>query len=109
MRDVSQNLERLTAKSPVFLTWRMFFLFSTTLFFGTLNIHSQCPDTGQTKIIKPSQGTGYYFTSDFGTSRSERSFSAMRRASRVSRRTSEKLASESLMPSTILRVRCSSA
>jgi len=39
----------------------MLFLFSSFLFLGTVCLHSQCPNTGQTKVLKPDQGTGYYF------------------------------------------------
>lgn len=46
----------------------MFFLLSSTLFLGTVNLHTQCPDTGQTKVIKPNQGTGYYFYRFMGDS-----------------------------------------
>jgi hypothetical protein len=46
----------------------MFFLFSSALFLGTVNLHAQCPDTGQTKVIKPAQGTGYYFYRFLGDS-----------------------------------------
>lgn len=28
---------------------------------GPLYLRSQCPDSGQTKVIKPNKGTGYYF------------------------------------------------
>jgi hypothetical protein len=61
MRGVAENADRLTAKSSLSSAWRMLFLFSSALFLGVINLHAQCPDTGQTKVIKPSQGTGYYF------------------------------------------------
>ncbi len=35
---------------------------------GIGNLHSQCPDTGETKVIKPSQGTGFYFYKFLGDS-----------------------------------------
>ena len=39
----------------------MFLLVYSFLFFGTVCLHSQCPNNGQTKVIKPDQSTGYYF------------------------------------------------
>ena len=68
MRGVVQNSDRLTAKSSLLSAWRMFFLFSSAMFLGTVNLHAQCPDTGQTKVIKPDQGTGYYFYRFMGDS-----------------------------------------
>jgi len=41
--------------------WRTFFLLSSLLFLGTAYLYSQCPDKGETKVIKPDQGTGYDF------------------------------------------------
>jgi hypothetical protein len=38
------------------------------VFFGSGNLYSQCPDTGQTKVIKPNQGTGFYFYRFLGDS-----------------------------------------
>lgn len=38
------------------------------LFAGNGNLRSQCPDTGETKVIKPSQGTGFYFYKFLGDS-----------------------------------------
>jgi hypothetical protein len=68
MRGVVQNADWLTAKGSLPSVWRMFFLFSSVLFFGTVYLHTQCPDTGQTKVIKPNQGTGYYFYRFMGDS-----------------------------------------
>jgi len=56
-----QNADRLTAKDSLTSSWRMFFLFSSALFLGAVCLNAQCPDNGQTKVIKPNQGTGYYF------------------------------------------------
>lgn len=61
MRGVVQNSARPTANGSVLSATRMLFLFSSTLFLGTVGLHAQCPDNGQTKVIKPNQGTGYYF------------------------------------------------
>lgn len=41
---------------------------SSVILLGTVCLHSQCPDTGQTKVIKPSEGTGYYFYRFLGDS-----------------------------------------
>jgi hypothetical protein len=61
MRGVFQNADRLTAKGSLTSSWRMFFLFSSALFLGSACLYAQCPDNGQTKVIKPNRGTGYYF------------------------------------------------
>jgi hypothetical protein len=63
-----RNADRLTAKGPLPSAWRMLLMFYSALFLGTLHLHAQCPDTGQTKVIKPSQGTGYYFYRFLGDS-----------------------------------------
>jgi hypothetical protein len=68
MRGVGQNADRLTAKGSSPSAWRMFFLISFALFLCTLYLHAQCPDTGETRIIKPNQGTGYYFYRFLGDS-----------------------------------------
>lgn len=68
MGSVVQNAGRLIAKDSLHSAWRMFFLFSSVLFLGTVYLHSQCPDTGQTKVIKPDQGTGYNFYRFMGDS-----------------------------------------
>jgi hypothetical protein len=68
MGGVVRNADQLTAKSSSPSAWRIFVLFSFVLLVGTLDIHSQCPDTGQTKVIKPSQGTGYDFYRFMGDS-----------------------------------------
>ena len=61
MGRVVLNADRLTAKGSLPSAWRIFFVFSSVLLLGTVYLHSQCPDTGQTKVIKPDQGTGYDF------------------------------------------------
>jgi hypothetical protein len=68
MGSVIQKADRLIACGALPSAWRMFFLFSSVLFLGTVCLHSQCPNTGQTKIIKPDQGTGYYFYRFMGNS-----------------------------------------
>jgi hypothetical protein len=66
MRGVVQNSDRVIAKGSLLSAWRMSFLFSSALFLGTVNLHAQCPDTGQTKVIRPHQGSGYYFLQVYG-------------------------------------------
>jgi len=61
MKGLVQNADRLTAKGSLTSVKRMFFLFFSALFLGAINLYAQCPDTGQTKVIKPNQGTGFYF------------------------------------------------
>lgn len=48
--------------------WQSVFLFSCVLFLSPANLHSQCPSSGETKVIKPDQGTGYYFYKFIGDS-----------------------------------------
>ena len=40
---------------------RTVFLVAFLLMLGPVYLHSQCPDNGQTKVIKPNEGTGFYF------------------------------------------------
>lgn len=68
MRSVNQNSDRLAAKCSPLSAWRISFLFSSAFFLGTVNLYAQCPDTGQTKVIKPAQGTGYRFYKFIGDS-----------------------------------------
>jgi hypothetical protein len=46
----------------------VFFLTYYVLLFDNLNLDAQCPDTGQTKVIKPAKGTGYRFYKFMGDS-----------------------------------------
>ena len=41
--------------------WRAVFLVCFMVMLGPAYLHSQCPNNGQTKVIKPNKGTGYYF------------------------------------------------
>jgi hypothetical protein len=68
MRNVAQNADRLTAKSSLPSAWRMFFLFSYALFLGTVRLHAQCPDNGQTRVFNSKQDAGYYFYKFLGDS-----------------------------------------
>lgn len=47
---------------------RIVFEFSCVLLLGSMSLQAQCPNTGETKIIKPAQGTGYYFYRFLGDS-----------------------------------------
>ncbi len=68
MGSVVQNANRLIASPSSVSAWRMVFLISFTLMLGPVYLHSQCPDNGQTKVIKPNKGTGYYFYRFLGNS-----------------------------------------
>jgi hypothetical protein len=48
--------------------WLMFFLLCSILFFGGGRLRSQCPNTGQSRVIKPNEGSGYFFYSFRGDS-----------------------------------------
>ena len=61
MRSVVQDANRLMAATASASTYRMVFLVSFVLMLSPVCLHSQCPDNGQTKVIKPNKGTGYYF------------------------------------------------
>jgi len=68
MEGVVQNANRLITNCSSAPAWRMVFLVSFMLMFGPVCLHSQCPDNGQTKVIKPNEGTGYYFNVFMGGS-----------------------------------------
>lgn len=68
MRDINQRAARLTAKSSSHLARRVPFLISSALFLGAVCLNAQCPDNGQTKVFKASQGTGYFFYRFLGDS-----------------------------------------
>jgi len=61
MGSVVRNANLRIANTSSASAWRMVFLVALTLIFGPAYLHSQCPDNGQTKVIKPEKGTGYYF------------------------------------------------
>jgi hypothetical protein len=67
MIDVARNASQLTTGSAGAVR-RVSFPFFSALLVGTLYLHPQCPDTGQTKVIKPNQGSGYYFYRFMGDS-----------------------------------------
>jgi hypothetical protein len=68
MGSVAQDADRLTASASSASAWRMVFLLSFMLMLGPVYLHPQCPDNGQTKVIKPNEGTGYYFNVFMGES-----------------------------------------
>lgn len=68
MGSVIRNANRLIANASWVSTWRMAFLISFPLMLGPVCLHSQCPDNGQTKVMKPNKGTGYYFYKFLGNS-----------------------------------------
>ena len=53
-----QSLRLITS---AFSSLRVLLLIACVVAFGLRPAHSQCPDTGQTNVIKPKEGTGYYF------------------------------------------------
>lgn len=68
MGSVVQNANRLIANASSASAWQTVFLVSFMLILGPVYLHSQCPDNGQTKVIKPNKGTGYYFYKFLGDS-----------------------------------------
>lgn len=68
MRGEVRSAYRATRKGSLPSAWRVLFLFSSALFLGVASLYSQCPDTGQTKVIKPNEGTGFYFYRFLGDS-----------------------------------------
>jgi hypothetical protein len=68
MGSVVQNANRLIANTSSASAWRMVFLASFMVMLGPAYLHSQCPDNGETKVIKPDAGSGYYFHKFLGDS-----------------------------------------
>jgi hypothetical protein len=64
----AQSASVQPTKGVLGLAWRKFFLCFSILFFSALCSRSQCPNTGETKVIKPDKGTGYYFYRFLGDS-----------------------------------------
>lgn len=48
---------RFSSRSP----WRSLILSACAFFVFAPGLHAQCPNTGETKVIKPLKGTGFYF------------------------------------------------
>jgi hypothetical protein len=68
MRGVVQSAARSIASGALRSAWRMLFLFFSISFPGTVCLHPQCPNTGETKVIKPNEGTGFNFYEFLGDS-----------------------------------------
>jgi len=68
MGSAVQKANRLIANASSASAWQMVFLVSLMLMHGPVFLHSQCPDNGETKVIKPNKGTGYYFYRFLGDS-----------------------------------------
>jgi len=68
MGSVAQNANRLITSASSPSAWRMAFLVSFMLMLSPVYLYSQCPDNGQTKVIKPNEGTGFYFYRFLGDS-----------------------------------------
>lgn len=63
-----QNVNRVRSNDFWSSGWRMAFLVAFLLMLGPVCMLSQCPADGQTKVIKPNKGTGYYFYKFLGDS-----------------------------------------
>jgi hypothetical protein len=61
MQSVVQSTDRFIPNGALRSASRMFFLVAFFPGSGAVCLRSQCPNTGQTKVIKPSEGTGFYF------------------------------------------------
>jgi hypothetical protein len=68
MGSALKNTDWLIAKGSFPSACRMVFLVCFVLTLGSVYLHSQCPDNGQTKVIKPNEGTGFYFYRFLGDS-----------------------------------------
>lgn len=68
MGIVVQNANRLIANDLSASVRRTVFLIFFTVILCPVCLHSQCPDNGQTKVIKPNEGSGYYFNVFMGDS-----------------------------------------
>jgi hypothetical protein len=68
MGSIVENVYRLIANASSASIWRMVFLACFIVMLNPAHLLSQCPDNGQTKVIKPSKGTGYYFYKFLGDS-----------------------------------------
>jgi hypothetical protein len=68
MRAMVRFSDGLALNSSLPSAWPAFRLFSLALFLGATNLPGQCPNTAQTTVIKPHQGTGYYFYRYLGDS-----------------------------------------
>ncbi len=53
---------------PLLSVWRLSVLLSCVLTINVVSLNGQCPNTGETKVIRPAQGTGYRFYKFIGDS-----------------------------------------
>ncbi len=68
MESAVQKANRPVATSSSPSLRRMVLLVAFVFMLSAVRLYSQCPDNGQTKVIKPNQGTGYYFYKFLGDS-----------------------------------------
>jgi hypothetical protein len=61
MKGVIGKAGWLISKRPMRSACRMLFLIALTVVSGAMGLRAQCPDNGQTKVMKPSKGNGFYF------------------------------------------------
>jgi hypothetical protein len=61
MNVPDQNADRPSASSALRFLKPIVLLLSVITPSGHARLHAQCPSTGETKVIKPNQGTGYSF------------------------------------------------
>lgn len=61
MGSTLQDSGKRTARRLLPVVRQTFLVFSFLVLLGIAHLHSQCPNTGQTKVIKPTEGSGYYF------------------------------------------------
>jgi hypothetical protein len=67
MEDAPRCAHQPSKRSVLPSVWRASVI-CIALCASTGNLRSQCPDTGETKVIKPTQGSGYYFYRFLGDS-----------------------------------------
>jgi len=68
MRNLVQSAGRVIANRALLPVWQPFLLLCSVLLLGVVPSYSQCPNTGETTVIKPEHGTGYYFHRFLGDS-----------------------------------------
>ncbi len=68
MKGVLLNPDQLTAKHLLHPVPQILFVLFSALLIGAVSVNAQCPNSGETKVIKPDRGTGYYFYRFLGDS-----------------------------------------
>jgi hypothetical protein len=68
MREAVQSTDGLSAGGSLPSAWRALALLTFTVLVSSTNLRAQCPNNGQTKVIKPYEGTGFYFYKFLGES-----------------------------------------